>query len=185
MNMSRSIETPRLRLRPGRPSDSPDMVSVLNDWSVAQWLTGPPFPYEEKDAREFLRKSRRWPREILYVVADGVTDRLLGIVTLEPQREWAELGYWLAPRAQNRGLMREAVSAVLGESFMCPAGPKLIYATVDPLNIRSQALLSIVGFRRAGEQCRARPSRRGSVLAIRYEKIGMLPGSGGRPPDPE
>lgn len=174
--LRRTIDTPRLRLRPGRSSDSPDIISALNDWSVAQWVTSPPFPYREKDAREFLGKSRRSSGEIIYIVADRFSDRLLGVVTLEPQREWAELGYWLSPRAQHKGVMREAVSAVLQESFLCPAGPKMVYAIVDPLNTRSQAVLRSTGFDWAWVERRARPSRRGSVLAHRYEKIGMLGG---------
>ena len=49
------IETARLRLRPGLDRDVKGLVAAMNDWSIAQWLIRPPYPYSEDDARRFIQ----------------------------------------------------------------------------------------------------------------------------------
>ncbi len=166
------IETARLRLRRGAAADIPDLVAALNDWNVAQWLARAPFPYSEDDARAFLRWSQphgepATPRA--YVVADCVSDRLLGVASLERQEDGAELGYWLVPAAQGRGYMREAVPALLeGGSKRFP-DLRTAFATTDPDNRPSQAVLLGCGFLKVAEEARERPTRRGGSVVLRFE----------------
>lgn len=176
------IETPRLRLRPVQAPDLPRLVEALNDWGVTQWLARPPFPYAQADAETFMAWSQppvtgAPPRA--YAVADRETNRLLGVVGLDPQEGWAELGYWLAAAAQGRGLMREAVAALLQAD-----APRLppIYATTEPDNHRSQALLRAVGFGPTGVLPRGSPSRRGALHVLRFERP-LRAGAGRAYPD--
>lgn len=166
------IETVRLRLRRGTEADIPDLLAALNDWGIAQWLARPPYPFSADDARAFLRWGQP-PGELAppkaYVVADRVSDRLLGVASLEPQQEDAELGYWLAAAAQGRGYMREAVAALLNEDVDRLPGTPTVYATTDPENRRSQALLLGFGFHRVAVQNRKQPTRRGSSSVLRFE----------------
>lgn len=167
------IETARLRLRQGTEADIPGLVAALNDWEVAQWLARPPFPYSEDDARVFLRWSR--PRgeaapPTAYVVADRDTDRLLGVASLEPQGDYAELGYWLARAAHGRGFMKEAAVAVLEEGAKRAVKVGTVYATTDPENRPSQAVLLGCGFRKVAEEAREPPTRRGGSVVFRFER---------------
>lgn len=106
------IETPRLRLRPGHDGDIDDLVEGLNDWSVAQWLIMPPYPYGREDAAAFIG----WSREARYdgfghrIIADRRSDRLLGCVGLfnEDGAQW-ELGYWIARHSRRQGFASEAL----------------------------------------------------------------------------
>ncbi len=166
------IETVRLRLRRGAAADIPGLVAALDDWTVAQWLARPPFPYSAEDARAFLRWSQPDgetgpPRA--YVVADRATDRLLGVASLEPEGDRAEFGYWLAPAAQGRGLMREAAAALLAGGPERLPGVRTVYATTDPGNRRSQAVLLGCGFSKVAEETRERPTRRGGSVVFRFE----------------
>jgi RimJ/RimL family protein N-acetyltransferase len=172
------IETARLRLRRGTDADTPDLVAALNDWNVAQWLQRPPFPYSAHDARAFLRWSGAHERSappVAWVLADRASDRLLGVASLEPRGESAELGYWLTPAAQGRGLMREAVAALLEHGADGLPGARTAYATTDPDNHRSQAVLLALGFRKVAEEAREEPTRRGGSVLFRFERALRVP----------
>ncbi len=167
------IETARLRLRRGTTADIPGLVAALNDWTVAQWLQRPPFPYSADDACALLHWSRAHEEAAppaAYVVADRASDRLLGVASLEPQEARAELGYWLIPTAQGRGSMREAVGALLEDGPMRLPGVRTVYATTDPDNYRSQAVLLASGFRKVAEEIRDKPTRRGGSVLFRFER---------------
>jgi RimJ/RimL family protein N-acetyltransferase len=177
------IETARLRLRRGTEADIPGLVAALNDWEVAQWLQRPPFPYSPDDARAFLRWSRAHEEAApptAYVAADRASDRVLGVVSLEPQGERAELGYWLVPAAQGRGLMREAVGALLRHGADGLPGVRVVHATTDPDNRRSQAVLLACGFRKFAEEVREQPTRRGGSVLFRFERDLRSPAAGRR-----
>lgn len=172
------IETARLRLRRGTTADIPGLVAALNDWDVAQWLQRPPFPYLADDARAFLRWSRAddaTAPPVAYVVAERASDRLLGVASLEPHADGAELGYWLTPTAQGHGLMREAVGALLERGANGLPGVAAAYATTDPDNRRSQAVLLACGFRKVAEEVREKPTRRGGSVLFRFERAFRAP----------
>lgn len=60
-----------------------------------------------------------------------------------------ELGYWMRPAHQRRGVMRECLPAVVGHAFDA-LGVHRIEAVVEPENIASCALLEALGFAREG-----------------------------------
>ena len=165
------IETSRLRLRTGRQRDAEGLVAALNDWNVAQWLIRPPFPYSAEDARQFIQwtlsEGDGFDRRC--VIADRQSDALLGVVSLEASGDRAELGYWLCPAAQRRGYMREAAAALLREAARAPGAVSTAFATTDPDNIASQAVLLGIGFSRSGEQARMAANRRNSTTQFLYE----------------
>jgi RimJ/RimL family protein N-acetyltransferase len=162
------IETARLRLRPGFERDVDGLVAALNDWTVAQWLIQPPYPYRAEDARQFIRATASEDGiGGRYIIADRGTDALLGVVGLTPSGGRVELGYWLCPVAQRQGYMREAAAASLGRAARRAGGVHTVFATTDPDNLPSQAVLLALGFERRGEQARPAPSRRNhSVLRL-------------------
>ncbi|GAA5848059.1 hypothetical protein JCM9279_007435 [Rhodotorula babjevae] len=54
-----------LMLTPPRPEDSPALVSTLNDPRVTPQLVGPPYPYSDELARDFILLKRRETRALL------------------------------------------------------------------------------------------------------------------------
>lgn len=62
----------------------------------------------------------------------------------------AMLGYAIDGAHEGRGLMREALEAVLADSFGPRVGLHRVQANARPENVRSLALLDRLGFRREG-----------------------------------
>jgi 8-oxo-dGTP diphosphatase len=169
--MRELIELERLRLRRLDRRDFPAVVAALNDWSIAQWLTIPPYPYTYADAEAFLG----WTRELdangfngKYIVADRDSDELLGVLTLSKNGDRVELGYWLQTSAQGRGYMTEAIQALLNEARQLIKAT-VIFATTDPENSASKRVLVKSGFLEAGERQLERPRKRGTSTAIVFE----------------
>jgi RimJ/RimL family protein N-acetyltransferase len=57
MDKDMIIETDRLILRQWNMNDIADMVEGLNNINVTKWLAGAPYPYTEKDAEDFVKKT--------------------------------------------------------------------------------------------------------------------------------
>lgn len=77
---------------------------------------------------------------------------LIGTVSLfafDTSSQRAEIGYMLAPRAWGRGLMHEALQALVAYAFG-PLGLRRLEADIDPRNERSARSLERLGFGREG-----------------------------------
>ena len=48
----------RVIVTPPRQEDVPRIVTILNDYPVKKWLDGPPFPYLDAHAEEWVAKNR-------------------------------------------------------------------------------------------------------------------------------
>ncbi|OAL67545.1 hypothetical protein A7C99_1409 [Trichophyton rubrum] len=46
---------PNIIITPPRIEDASDLISILNNFEVAIWLQGPPYPYPVEEARQYLR----------------------------------------------------------------------------------------------------------------------------------
>jgi RimJ/RimL family protein N-acetyltransferase len=165
------IESERLRLRRPERRDFPALVAAFNDWSIAQWLTTPPYPFTDADAEVFLDRVHQPDASGFngkFIVADRDSDQFLGVVTLSQHGDQAELGYWLQSSAQGRGYMTEAVQTLLAEACRLMK-TTVIFATIDPENGSSRRVLLRTGFSEAGERRLDRPFKRGTTIATVFE----------------
>src|SRR5262245_54104379 len=166
------IMTDRLRLRPMEPKDIDGFVRDLSDWEVQQWLTQPPFPYRREDGEAYLaivQRNHATPHPTQFGIADKASDAALGTagVTIDAEGT-GELGYWLGRAHWGRGIMPEAVAAVLRHARGHPALRRL-RAVTDPDNLRAQHVLAACGLLDRGLTARPRQSRRGSTQMRDYE----------------
>jgi RimJ/RimL family protein N-acetyltransferase len=165
------ITTDRLRLRPMERKDIADFVRDLNDWEVQQWLWVPPFPYRDQDGEAFLaivRNNHMTSHPTVFVIADE-HDAALGVTSVDLNADGTgALGYWLGRTHWGRGIMKEAVAALLRYAIEHPALRQLV-AVTDPENLRSQRVLTALGFKDLGLRDRPLPSRRGSTQQRSYE----------------
>jgi RimJ/RimL family protein N-acetyltransferase len=79
------IESERLRLRKPERRDFPALVAAFNDWSIAQWLARPAYPFTDADAEAFLSWTSQPDANGFngkFIIADRSSDHLLGVVTL-------------------------------------------------------------------------------------------------------
>lgn len=172
-------ETERLRLRALRREDLPRYVELIGDWDVARWLSSVPYPYFMKHAEEFLARMEtayRAGTPELFLITDKVSGEMMGAVGLHPakftgqaeDRTLAEVGYWLGRPYWGRGVMTEAVKAVLGLGFQRPE-LQLITAVTDPANHASQNVLRKAGLRYRGTEPCAKQTLRDREEITRWE----------------
>ena len=109
------LDTTRLSLRRPTEGDVEAIVSIVGNWEVARRLARVPHPYGPDDARFFL--ERVVPAEWVWAITLRGKDRLIGAVGLTPDKDTAELGYWLSPAHWGRGIATEAAQAVMDFGF--------------------------------------------------------------------
>ncbi len=149
------LHTARLALREITADDAPALFAIHSNAAAMRWFGVDPMvaPSEAEQLVKVFAKGRdqaspatRWG---LSVRGD---DRLLGTVGLfKWNKVWrsASLGYELAPAAQGRGLMREALGAVM-QWGVAQQALERYEASVHPHNHASIKLLEALGFEREG-----------------------------------
>lgn len=148
------IETTRLIVRPVAEHDLPDLLRINGDDQVTRFL-----PYASWHS---LADGRAWLERMNALGAAGtgiqlaVVDRALASVVgtcllfrYEQASARAEIGYVLGREHWRRGLMREALAALITHAFTAWSLRRL-EAEVDPLNTASVRLLETLGFEREG-----------------------------------
>jgi len=165
------IETGRLRMRLLRDGDLGDLVSLINNWEVARWVSSVPHPYTEFDGREWVTRVQQdhaTGRPRSFAIASKETDRLIGGVGLDgstgDDSEEPALGYWLGEPHWGNGYAREAVAAVIDYGLRT-LGMPTIRAYTDPSNLASQKVLLRCGLKKIGEIDLVKPTRLGARRA--------------------
>jgi RimJ/RimL family protein N-acetyltransferase len=120
-------------------------------------------PNSPQDTRDFLRRAKveaaATPRTTfeLAIVEHGPDGggHVGGCGLMGRRVHYAEyeIGYCLARNAWGRGLASEALRLVLGFAFGELAAHRL-YATIDPVNAASRAVVEKAGFRLEGQLLR-------------------------------
>ena len=168
--LPRRIQSARVMLREPQPADADavfagyasqaDVLRYL-DWPVQQSVA---------DVRRLLsHELHRWLKDSAWVWMMVVTSEsaapspgtVIGQIELRPLTYPAgsahalRIGYVLAPAFQGRGLMREAIEAVMTHAFTALPAVWRIEAYCDVDNLSSARLLERVGLHREGVARRA------------------------------
>ncbi|MBE5787089.1 MAG: GNAT family N-acetyltransferase [Clostridiales bacterium] len=116
------LETERLRLRPLRMSDARDMYAYARDPQVSRHVL---WDAHENlgQSRQFLRASIRQYRMgmpgsfAIELKSSGRMIGTIGFMWVNAEHRSAEVGYSLGREYWNKGLMTEALRAVIGFGF--------------------------------------------------------------------
>lgn len=163
---SRRLETPRLILR---PLTRRDVRFYFRHFSIPEIVEGQAYPAPRDleaagcEVERFLLLPRRSGTGFRWAIL--LQDRRGPIGTCgfyNRDGDCAEIGYDLNPELWGRGLMHEALAAMLGHLFR-DEGLRQIVATVPAWNRRSMRVLRRLGFRRQG-MWRARSRFRGQPM---------------------
>ena len=116
------IETERLRLRPMRVSDAPDMFDYARRPEVTRYLLWSPHPNIEytKEYLEYLGGRYRLGMHHEWAVVLKESERMIGtcgFANIDCPHNCGELGYVLHPDYHGKGLITEAAQAVLEVGF--------------------------------------------------------------------
>jgi RimJ/RimL family protein N-acetyltransferase len=159
-----------LILRAPGGSDLDAIVKACQDPDVQQFIPFVPVPYGEEDGRAWLASvERAWAEsdERTFGIFEEENGRLRGVVTVR-LRERGSVGYWLAPSARGRGLMSEAVRAVVRWA-RDEHGIQRLTLTTHPANLTSQRVAERAGFSRIGMTESERAFRDGTTTAVLFE----------------
>lgn len=115
------LETPRLRLRPFRVSDVPEIARLAGHPRIAATTLYVPHPYATSDAETWLRThgpaaAAGTGFTFAITTREGSLVGAMGL-DLVPHHLRAELGYWIGVEHWGRGFATEAGTAVLDFGF--------------------------------------------------------------------
>lgn len=145
------LETPRLWLRPFRDSDAADVYAYAKDPRVGPIAGWQPHKSQE-ESRQILRTVFSAPGVFAMELKEtGTVVGSVGFVGNHPAGIFPscpddEVGYALSPACWGRGLMPEAVEAVLQYGFT-QLGMKRIWCGHYAGNWRSKRVMEKCGFR--------------------------------------
>jgi RimJ/RimL family protein N-acetyltransferase len=145
-----TLVTERLRLRPLAAHDAPALFTIFSDPEVMRHWASPPWR-SRADAEALLERDARATAEgshLRLALCRHGDDTLIGSCTVfgfVPTSRRAEMGYILGRAHWGRGLMHEALVALVGHGF---EGLNLhrIEADIDPRNAASRRTLERLGF---------------------------------------
>jgi RimJ/RimL family protein N-acetyltransferase len=165
-----TLVTPRLRLRPLRPSDAAQIALHVSDAKLARMTTRIPHPYPPGTAEALIERVRSGRTdERVWALDSGADDEngLIGMIVLRPAPYGAgEIGYWVAPAVWGAGYAGEAVEAV--KAHAAEAGYTALVAKVFQDNLPSVKVLTRAGFAYEGEADAYSLARGGMVPSFRY-----------------
>ncbi len=145
------LTTPRLTLRPFGPGDVDDVFGYASDPAWAEYLLDVvPQPYTRRNAEEFVAGRMLAPdTELPWAIVLG--GAVIGSIALYLDRKHhtAGIGYALAKSYWGRGLMTEAVRAVIDWGFG-ERELQRIWASADVRNQRSWRVMERLGMAREG-----------------------------------
>lgn len=108
------------RLRPLQETDAASIAPYANNRKIWKNLVDQfPFPYSIEDARNWLAGPAKIESNIIFGIE--ISNEIIGVVGVHAQNDihskTANVGYWLAEPFWGKGIMTEAVRAVLEYAF--------------------------------------------------------------------
>lgn len=142
------IDKDLYRMRPWSEDDAPSIVKHGNNLNVARNLRdGFPYPYTMADARKWLKMVGENNSDlILAIEIDGEAAGGIGIhAGKDVYRYNGEIGYWLSELHWGKGIMSDAVEALVAHAFSETQWLRL-FATIFQHNLPSMRVLEKCGF---------------------------------------
>lgn len=144
------LTTPRLTLRELCDSDAPEVFFLRSDPAVLRYVDRKPALSIDEARRyiEYIHELTKRNEVILWGVTLHPNDEVIGYVCfwrIEKENYRAEVGYVLHPLFQQKGIMAEALAAVLGHGFTTMR-LHTVTANVNPANVPSIQLLRSLKF---------------------------------------
>jgi RimJ/RimL family protein N-acetyltransferase len=136
--------------------DAPALAAAWADPEIARW-TSVPDAHDVDAARtwirgEEVRRSRGLAMDLVISHLDEPRQVLgeVGLVMVEADKGWAELGFWLASDARGRGRAAAAAS-VFVEWVLRELPVQRLFARTQPDNPKAGRVAEAAGMARAGE----------------------------------
>lgn len=164
------LATKRLRLRRFETRDLPGLHACFGDERGMRYWNSPACKTEAETARwlKYLAKTTSPCDYLAWAVTEKRSDRCIGMVNYhhrEARNARLEIGYILVAAHQGRGLMTEAVEAIVAHCLDKLAVHR-IEALIHPDNAASIRLVERLGFRCEGGPLRDRWRRGEDYMSV-------------------
>lgn len=146
------IKLSKCTLRPWKESDLDSLVENANNFNVAKFLRNIfPHPYTRENGEEWIGAiSKKATPNILAITVNG---KAVGGIGYHPMDDVysknAEIGYWLGESYWNKGILSEAVPALVKHVFKTTDIIRIYAGTFSP-NLASMRVLEKSGFTKEG-----------------------------------
>lgn len=145
-------------------------VVMKNKVFLSQWLEWPDFYSKPEDAFGYLLGLNKSENPAYLLQVDGKVVGGHGFVMFGEKHKTAELGYWLAPEFNGRGIVARGIK-VLEDLAFGKLGINRIQIRVDVENIKSQAVAERAGYVKEGVLRGSYVLRGVSCDTIMYSKL--------------
>ena len=145
-----TIQRENYLIRPWHPDDAMSLVKHANNPRIAANLRdGFPYPYSFPDAQKWLRMvGENMDDIILAIEVEGEAAGGIGLHGLKDVYRYnGEIGYWISEIHWGKGIMSDAVGAMVDHSFVQTQWLRL-FACIYENNHSSMKVLENNGFRR-------------------------------------
>ena len=163
------------KIRRWELSDARNLATALSNKKIQDNLRdGLPYPYTEKDGKEFISTMLAANENDTFAFAITVNGKVIGSIGAFRQtnihNKTAELGYYIAEEYWGKGIMTEAVKQLCDYVFSHTDIIR-IYAEPFAYNIGSCRVLEKAGFQYEGT-LRSNALKNGNVLDMKmYSKL--------------
>ncbi len=156
----------KCELRKWRPDDAGELARALSNRKILDKLRdGLPYPYTERDGREYIQAMLAADGNSTFAFAIVVEGRVVGSIGAFRQSNihsrTAELGYYLAEELWGRGIMTDAVEQ------LC----RYVFGNTDIIRIFAEPFAHNTGSRRVLEKAGFQPE---GVLRSNAVKNGKV-----------
>jgi ribosomal-protein-alanine N-acetyltransferase len=152
MNPPESFVTARLLLRKPRPDDAPLIFAAYaQDAEITRYLTWQPHKSLADAHAAMERRIDGWESgaDFSWMICTRDGSELIGSISARPDGHRVDFGYLLARSYWGRGLMTEALLAIVQWAFTEPSIFR-VWAVCDIENPASVRVLEKAGFKREG-----------------------------------
>ena len=133
-------------LRPFKISDALSLQENINDSSVYRYTLRIPYPYSIDDAKKFISSKNK--NELSFAIVSE--NKIIGGIGFDSmEKHKANIGYWLAKKYRNYGIMTLAIK-LLSNYGLKELNLKRIQAIVFVKNKASERVLQKCGFKKEG-----------------------------------
>lgn len=148
-----SVEGPRIRLRPFRRGDGPNLYAAIDEdrGHLSRWLPWVGHHKSVIDSEVYARKAHAWwilREDLPLAIEDKSSFRILGGTGLH-RFDWAvrsfEIGYWIKKTAERQGYVSEAARLLSAVAFE-RLDAQRVEIRCDPENVRSASIPERLGF---------------------------------------
>src|SRR6185369_10191645 len=149
-----TLETARLRLRPLRLADAPDVQRLAGSWEIADTTLTIPHPYQDGMAEQWISgEASKWgtKESVVFAIELRESKQLCGTIglKLDLDHSRAEMGYWIGLPFWRQGYCTEAAKEVVRFGFEQLALNR-IHAHHFSRNPASGRVLEKIGMRHEG-----------------------------------